>query len=890
GSATAEAVVASAREAQSTLAGASTEAADLVRSLAADMERSLSMAGSATAESITSGAREAQSTLVNASTEAATKVSALAADIQRALSMAGSGTVEMLTAGAREAQNALVTASTEAANHVKSLAVDVERTLTSVGTNTAQAIVGSARDAQSSFVATSSEAASQIREISAEIERSLTTASAETAQTILGSAREAQSSFAATSADAAAQIRTLSTDIERALGAVTAKTTDNIQTSAQNAQAALITMSNEVSTKVKTTSADIERSVLSASSAFGSAMTGKTDEIVTYVQQQTERLSQMVDGRRGSLVEALTAKTTQLSSDMDRATADALKAIETRGLAFSQTMAAHGSDVARNITSAGDQATGAVAKSLKELEQASRAAIDQSRQVSISAVTEMQETSKILRTDTVALFERLREGNILLQEVLTGAHDNLNSLERALVTRVADFVSAMNDVTSRNGVATQTLEDQLTVFNSKTGKALEDLGALSSQFETHGKALIDAAAVVEQANRSTTASVSERKSALEALVTTIDLRTTDLDQRLSRFTGLLDESLGAAEERARDIARVVAETAGAGSAAISRQFEAVRQAAENERQQTVDAMNDLYQQSNAETDAMFKESTEKFSAMVTAMKQMASEMQSELEATRNELRRGVLEMPQEAAENTAQMRKVIVDQIEALAELNRIVAHHGRGLDVVSTNRASVRHEEPVVAAAGGRGDVRMRDNGNSASTLPPPDLGMASSRRTEAPPVSPAGSNNNGDGWLSDLLNRSDAPPPAPQSRDAQQRPRPQQQPVNPLESLSLDIGRLMDRTLAAEMWDRYQRGENKAFSKRLYTPAGQKAFDEVARKYRADRGFKQTVDRYIAEFERLLDEVARDGRGQQELSSHLTSETGLVYTLLAHAAGRLG
>ena len=98
------------------------------------------------------------------------------------------------------------------------------------------------------------------------------------------------------------------------------------------------------------------------------------------------------------------------------------------------------------------------------------------------------------------------------------------------------------------------------------------------------------------------------------------------------------------------------------------------------------------------------------------------------------------------------------------------------------------------------------------------------------------------------------------------------------------------MDRNLASEMWDRYQRGENKAFTKRLYTPAGQKAFDEVARKYRSDRNFKATVDRYIGEFERLLDEVARDGRGPQELRSHLTSETGLVYTLLAHAAGRLG
>jgi hypothetical protein len=170
------------------------------------------------------------------------------------------------------------------------------------------------------------------------------------------------------------------------------------------------------------------------------------------------------------------------------------------------------------------------------------------------------------------------------------------------------------------------------------------------------------------------------------------------------------------------------------------------------------------------------------------------------------------------------------------------------------------------------------------------PDIGGPAPRRTEAPSVAPANSDQGRDGWLSDLLGRADhveedrTPPrraPAPQQPAAS---------ANPLESLSLDIGRLMDRTLAAEMWDRYQRGESKAFSKRLYTPAGQKAFDEVARKYRSDRNFKGTVDRYITEFERLLDEVARDERGPAALRSHLTSETGLVYTLLAHAAGRLG
>ena len=321
----------------------------------------------------------------------------------------------------------------------------------------------------------------------------MTAVGADTAASILASAREAQSSLTATSADAASQIKAIATDIERSLSAVTANTTDNIQTSALNAQSALVAASNEVSSKVKSTSAEVERTVLAASGTFGSTMTGKTDEIVTYVQQQTDRLSQMIDGKRGTLVEAIGSKTSQLTVDIDRVTSDALKSIETRGQAFSQSMMTNGSDVARTITSAGELATGAVNKSLKDLEQSSRAAIDQSRQVSIAAVTEMQETSKILRTDTVALFERLREGNILLQEVLTGAHDNLNSLERALVTRVADFVSAMNDVTSRNGVATQTLEDQLTVFNTKTSKALEDLGSLSSQFELHGQALVEAA-------------------------------------------------------------------------------------------------------------------------------------------------------------------------------------------------------------------------------------------------------------------------------------------------------------------------------------------------------------------------------------------------------------
>ena len=112
--------------------------------------------------------------------------------------------------------------------------------------------------------------------------------------------------------------------------------------------------------------------MFAATGSFGSTMTGKTDEIVTYVQQQTDRLSQMIDSKRGTLVDALGAKANQLTVDIDRVTADALKAIESRGQTFSQTMLTNGTDVARTITTAGELATGAVNKSLKDLEQTSQ--------------------------------------------------------------------------------------------------------------------------------------------------------------------------------------------------------------------------------------------------------------------------------------------------------------------------------------------------------------------------------------------------------------------------------------------------------------------------------------------------------------------------------------
>jgi hypothetical protein len=456
---------------------------------------------------------------------------------------------------------------------------------------------------------------------------------------------------------------------------------------------------------------------------------------------------------------------------------------------------------------------------------------------------------------------------------MAGAQENMGSIEHLLSTRTSEFVSTMDQLVERTGTTTGRMDENISAFYTLSSKVLGDLSDLTKHFERHGQTLTSAVESVEKSNRRAEDSVKDRREALETLLKTLDGRSEDFDQRLKRFSKLLEESLAAAEVRARDIARVVADSTSNGVRMIAEQYDLVRATAEDERKRTNAAMQGIYEQATGDAHTMLHETMERFTEIMENMKHMSTEMQRELEETRQELRRGVLELPQETAESAAQMRRVIVDQIEALAELNRIVARHGRSFDSVEPGRRGA--PEAALAMVGPQG---------GPTGAPPP-------RRSEAP-------QRGRGGWLSDLLNRASREPEEPpmpldddRAMHIDDRFRDDRSPhhtIESLDSLSVDIARMIDHDAAAELWDRYNRGERNVFTRRLYTMQGQKTFDEIRKRYRGDREFKQTVDRYIGEFERLLDEVSQDDRGQVVVRTYLTSETGKVYTMLAHAAGR--
>jgi hypothetical protein len=638
----------------------------------------------------------------------------------------------------------------------------------------------------------------------------------------------------------------------------------------------------------------VERALLGVSAEVARGFTAKAEELTANINQRGNDLRRVLDEKTGVFLSTFGAQGQKFSTEIERITHTAVQSIDQKSQTFAKTMLQNGDQIAGAINEASSKATASVNRSVTDLDTTARAAIERSQKTASAAVTEMMETHGMLRNDTSALFERLREANVLLQEVLGGATENLAKIETTLSRRVSEFVATMNDIGDRSGSTGERFEHQMKTFLTGTGEVLAGISHAAERFEAQGKTLAVAAEQIDVSNRRTEEVMADRREALDSVVNQIDSKVGDLDSRLKRFSALLSETFEAAEGRARDIARVLAESSTEGTKAIANQYELVRATTDEERKRTSEALNSIYEQATGETSALFRQTSEKFIEIVRQMKEMSAAMQREMESTRTELRRGILELPQETAESAANMRRVIVEQIDALAELNRIVARHSR--DTVEP----ARRAEPVAAAGGGaRADARPRFEEarearparfvEDARPARPEPAGAGRPAPARRPPAEPAAAapEGRGGGWLTDLLGRASSreepAQPAPASDERQTR-----RAMESLDSLSVDIARMIDHDAAAELWERYKRGERNVFTRRLYTLQGQQTFEEIRKRYRADREFRQTVDRYIGEFERLLEEVSQGDRGQATARSYLTSDTGKVYTMLAHAAGR--
>jgi hypothetical protein len=145
----------------------------------------------------------------------------------------------------------------------------------------------------------------------------------------------------------------------------------------------------------------------------------------------------------------------------------------------------------------------------------------------------------------------------------------------------------------------------------------------------------------------------------------------------------------------------------------------------------------------------------------------------------------------------------------------------------------------------------------------------------------------------LSTALANVDDRPPAPRRDDSKSNSadlhREALYVVEKLQALAIDLDRALGDDPAPDLWRRYVSGERSVFTRRLISSIGREGADKIAQRYAADTEFRLHADRYMTEFEALLDDAAARDRDQILVETFLTSQTGRLYLLIAAATGRL-
>ncbi len=606
--------------------------------------------------------------------------------------------------------------------------------------------------------------------------------------------------------------------------------------------------------------------------ALSTVLSGQTQSISEAIDQKAERMSQILSERATAINASLGTGLLETQRNIEERTGELNRVLSERMREFNEVLENHAKPVVEAITARGNDVT-----------------------------VRLGTLHQTVASDLNQLLTALSSTSDLMQKMLDTVGSRLSSMQETITTQARDLTQAVDKANRDVNISAQVSTSAQQKMDTLATGLVATISGIAERFEEQGLMLQHATRLIDSAQGNFSSTLEEKQEMLHSLATGLVDRTQTIERTMNAFGEMMRKTLDETSEKSRGVGSIVA----------------------------------------TEIGSAIDQANMRFAKSVEVMRQAAADVQRDLEETREQMRRGVLELPDETRESAEAMRQVVSDQIAALRDLSSIVARSGKAIELPPSQR---------VAAIGGGGSTFGRTNTRMAEPAAPslPPLSPAPLRqevtdsgrpfglpgslsgataepapRTAAPvqarreepsarPASPlpqtgreAETAGQG-GWVSDLLRRAsreedETPLRREQSKASQPRQAaPVQEPtlanrsplhvVESLNSLSMDIARAIDHNAFIELWDRYQRGERNVFTRRLYTLQGEQTFDEIRSKYAREPEFRAAVNRYVTDFEKLLADVSRNDRDQMMTQTYLTSDTGKVYTMLAHAAGRFG
>ena len=707
-------------------------------------------------------------------------------------------------------------------------------------------------------------------------------------------------------------LRQLVDEAHTQVAQVTEELASSSQEAAKGASARFETAMKEVETKaIEVTdlfAQAADKSTDAATRRLDDAMSAaatKSQQVSEAIAKASEETARIAAGELDKAMKTTIDKANEVTGAVTKVTSDASRSIET---GFDQLM--------KTALDRANQAAEVVGKAAAESSNLVARELDRVMQSSISSSREVADI--IGRASNESVAHTSTELDKVMQSTLAKANDVANVLTKTsqetsrvvigeMETAMQSAVGKANEVATIIGraahetstAASAELDQAMKVALGKANEInaiMSKASQVASSTATDGldRAIREAEAKAQQVALMLTHSAENAsKTAFTALEQTVKLAEQKVNEVTGSFARASSESsqaaavnlerlasqatkrLNEAQSAAQFVGEAVQKNAGEATAKVIDELQKLHDATSRELTGMANAYRSTYKEAAQDINQNIEGAAKQFSTSANQMAGIAREMAQELQRTRASLKQSVMDLPEETRQNTAAMRKVVADQIAALTDLSELVARHTAPFE------ASAPAQNRPQAAPTARATTKGK---------------QARSPRGANTPAKAAG--GQGGKWaLPELLAAASQPgepgPAQPAASRARARaPRDDRSPLHVVESLnsiSMDIARALDHQAPAELWARYKRGERNVFTRRLYTMRGQQLFDEISEKYQRDSEFSADVDRYVADFEQLVEAVSDDDRDNMLVDTYLTSETGKVYLMLAHAAGRL-
>lgn len=469
---------------------------------------------------------------------------------------------------------------------------------------------------------------------------------------------------------------------------------------------------------------------------------------------------------------------------------------------------------------------------------------------------------------------------------------------------------------------------------------LNQIHGLTKRFEDQGSNIINAARTLEAQNSKVDTIMEQRQTQLAQMVDGINKRASELDRMMHHYSNMLEQSLTQAEQRAKQVTELLARDSADKSQTAVKELERLRAEAQAHTARAISELKSSFSSLSEQVANQLSGFTSSFTETTQQVRSSAHQAASELELAQTELKRQAKTLPETTKQSAKAMRRALQDQLSALDSLTELTQRHGYSSQIAKPEPQNAPGEPgrqqpraPQQPAQGDPFDMTAFDN--PRRDMPPQSSRGGYTEEWGAPrdplaavsagvmermdrhpqsgtdpgsraPMSPApvpgfdmNDDRGGAKWsLGDLLARASRPDDNFAGGDEQSYGMPpiaapieggRKGEASPMVFDMKDIANAVDEDVAAEVWRRYNKGEQNIISRSIYNREGQATFEQVKRRYENDTTFRHIVDRYLADFERMLQDASKADPKGRTVQTHLVSETGRIYLVLGHASGRL-